>query len=149
PTDCPAGGAGTEGIPGLDRCNSGNDTTSPVVAVDDVALAGGQDLVLVSYAAPNGASENVLLSSSVNSGATCSAPTVVNGSNAGRRFMPWVCATGGSAYLTWYDSRNRAAADLSLTDYYGRGASINGMTGAIALGNELRISNASDSMCAG
>ncbi|MGO9062101.1 MAG: hypothetical protein ACLQU2_32770, partial [Candidatus Binataceae bacterium] len=103
-------------VPGLDRCNNGNDLRSPTAAVDDTSSSH----IFYAYATNTGAgNENVLVRDSTDNGATWSNPTTLNGGGTARRFMPWMCATKGTAYVTWYDRRNVTGSADDLTDYFG------------------------------
>src|SRR6185369_6341224 len=83
-------------VPGLDRCNNGNNLSSFMVAVDDTDA----NHVYVSYAQNTSATnESVLVQDSTDGGATWPAARTVTISSAvnARRFMPWVCSAGGVA----------------------------------------------------
>jgi len=133
-------------VPGIDRCNNGSDFTSQMVAVDDT----NPSHVFVSYAVSTNANvnENVIVRDSVTGGASWPAARSVqlNGGAVGRRFMPWICATNGTAYATWYDMRASTAMQNDLADFYGNSAFLNG--GNLAAGTEFRISTVADALCA-
>ena len=65
--------------------------------------------------------EDILVRDSLDGGATFPAARVaqLNAGIPGPRFMPWVCTTGGEAFVTWYDRRNATAGQNDLTDYFG------------------------------
>jgi hypothetical protein len=127
-------------VPGLDRCNNGNTLRSPTVAVDDTNAAH----VFYAYAMNTGAgNENVLIRDSTDGGATFSAPTTLNGGGTARRYMPWVCATRGTAFVTWYDRRNATGPSNDLTDYFGASAVRSG--GNLNAGAEFQLNDASTS----
>ncbi len=134
-------------VPGLDRCNNGNDLTSQTVAVDDT----DPNHVYVAYAVntANNVNENVMLQDSLDGGFTwLPARTVqLNNGVIGRRFMPWVCSTGGSAYVSWYDMRAASGAQNDVADFYGGSVSLDG-TGNLEVGPEFRITEVSDQLCA-
>jgi len=133
-------------VPGLDRCNNGNVLSSHMVAVDDT----NANHIYVAYAHNTSATnENVLVRDSLDGGLTWPAGRVVTVNNtvAGRRFMPWVCATGGEALVSWYDRRVATLAANDLTDYYGGRARLDGI-GNLVAGPEFKISALSDPQCA-
>ena len=133
-------------IPGLDRCNDGSDMSSHTVAVDDT----DPSHLFVAYAATStaGVNEDVIMRDSTDRGATWPSgrSVQVSGSANARRFMPWVCSTGGNAYVTWYDTRNATSSRTDLTDFYGASASLDAM-GNLVSGAEFRISGVSDPLC--
>lgn len=138
---------GPAAMPGLDRCNSGNNLSSFTVAVDDRDATH----IFVTYAqndAPN--NENIVVQDSIDSGANWLPARTVTVSSAalGRRFMPWVCSVGGAAYVTWFDRRAATATNISLTDYYGGSATRDG-AGNLVAGVERRINpaNTADNQC--
>jgi hypothetical protein len=131
---------------GLDRCNGNNVLASPTVAVDDTNAAH----VYVAYArtTATGSNEDVFLRDSTDGGANWSAELRINTSTAAHRFMPWLCATQGQAFVSWYDQRaGVGGATPDLTDLFGAGASPN-MSGTLVAGTEVRISQVSDPTCA-
>ena len=133
-------------IPGLDRCTSGNTMRSPTVVVDDTSATH----VFYAYARNTAAgNENILIHDSTDGGTTWSGATTLNGGGTARRFMPWTCATRGTAYVTWYDRRNATAANDDLTDYFGASATRSG--GTLNAGAEFQVNNpgTSDAQCQG
>jgi hypothetical protein len=140
----------TNGIPGLDRCNSGTDGRSPTVAVDE----SDANHIYVAYAAndasnSSSANENVFLQDSTDGGQTWTRPRQqLNTSTTGHRFMPWVCATGGTAFVSWYDMRaGVGGASNDLTEFYGATAALDG-AGDLAANSEFAISQVADPLCA-
>ena len=92
-------------VSGLDRCNDGNTLASQTVAADDLAA----NHVFVAYAFNTAArNEDVRVHESVDGGRTFPRLARANAAVTGRRFMPWLCATGGAAYVGWYDRRAAA-----------------------------------------
>jgi hypothetical protein len=149
-----AGCEAANGFPGLDRCNDGNLLSSPTVAVDDT----NANHVYVAWAtntatgpSPGLGNENVMVADSIDGGVTWGAaghaPVVVNstGSN-GRRIMPWVCSSGGNAFVTWYDRRSATAANNDLQDYFAASAGLSGGN-LVASNDEFRISTTTDATC--
>ena len=133
-------------IPGLDRCTSGNTMRSPTVAVDDT----NANHVFYAYASnTGGGNENILIRDSTDGGTNWSAATTLNGGGTARRYMPWMCATRGTAYVTWYDRRNSTSADNDLTDYFGASATRSG--GNLNAGAEFQVNDTgtSDAQCEG
>ena len=139
---------------GLDRCNNGNDLRSPTIAVDDL----NADHIYVAFASNTSntateVNENVTVVDSLSAGAGWGGPggvSQVNSSIVGRRYMPWVCSVGGSAYVSWYDRRNASApTNLDLTDFYAGVAGLD-PSGDLAAFGEFQINapGTSDPNCA-
>ena len=87
---------------------------------------------------------------SINSGASFppARSVTLNGGAIGRRFMPWVCAVGGVAYVNWFDRRAASAANNSLTDFFGSTASRNGAGNLVAgLERQINPANTADAQC--
>jgi hypothetical protein len=135
-------------VPGLDRCNSGNLLSSPTVAVDDT----NSNHIYVAYAQSSGGGESVVLRDSTDGGATwlleLSRFIILNASITARRFMPWLCTTGGFANVTWYDRRAATSTRNDLTDYYGANASVTG-SGVLSAGTEFQLNavGSADAQC--
>jgi hypothetical protein len=143
-------------VPGLDRCNNGNVLSSPTVAVDDT----NPSHIYVAYASNTAAgNEDVFMNDSLDGGVTWPAARVVRVNNAvpGRRFMPWVCSTGGEAFVSWYDRRAATPCatppcpgmNNDLTDYFAGSASLD-TAGNLVAGTEFKINPAgsTDPQCA-
>ncbi len=133
-------------VPGLDRCNNGNDLRSPTVVPDDT----NANHLFYAYATNTGSgNENILIQDSADGGSTWSSATTLNGGGTARRFMPWMCATQGTAYISWYDRRNATATGNDLTDYFGNSAARSGSS--LSAGTEFQIndSSTSDAQCLG
>lgn len=137
--DCP--------VPGLDRCNDGNSLSSHMVAVDDR----DPGHVYVAYAMRKDGNENILVRDSTDGGRTWPKKRVVQldrGAKA-RRYMPWICAQDGKAYVSWYDRRFATRTQNDVTDLF-EGTAFRDTDGNLQAGDELRISEVSDrSCCAG
>jgi hypothetical protein len=145
-----AGCGVANGFGGLDRCNGGGNILSgPTVTVDDTTATH----VYVAWAANTAANnENVTVADSTDGGVTWNAaghtPVTVNTNVNARRYHPWSCATGGNAFVTWYDRRAATAAGASndLTDFFAASASL--PSGTLVRNNdEFQISAASDPQC--
>jgi hypothetical protein len=142
----------TNGVPGLDRCNNGNNLSSFTVAVDDtdakhVFVAYAQN-ISATTSPPN---ESIVVQDSIDSGVTWLAARTVTVSNAAvaRRFMPWVCAVGGVAYVNWFDRRAATTTNNSLTDYYAGSATRDGVGNLVAgLERRVNVLNSADNQCA-
>jgi len=138
------------GFGGLDRCNNGNILSSPTIAVDDTK----PNHVYVAWAQSNmtGTSENIEVIDSLQGGTdwpnTGRPPVTVNSAVTGKRFMPWVCATGGKAFVTWYDRRAATAANNDLTDYRAASAGLDATNTLVPSNDDFQISTASDPECA-
>ena len=96
-------------VPGLDRCNNGNTLSSQTVATDET----NAQHVFVAFANSNGASDDVMVRESTDGGRTFPRAVQLNTNSNGHRFMPWVCAQGGTAFVSWYD-RRRAGQVVSI-----------------------------------
>jgi len=148
--DCQSGTPpANPGFPGLDRCNNGNILSSPTVTVDDT----NANHVYVAWATNTANNnntilnnENVLVADSTTGGVNWRGPVTINTNPTARRFMPWVCATGGNAFVTWYDRRNATAANNDLTDYFAASAGLSAGN-IVANNDEFKISTASDPQC--
>ena len=55
--------------------------------------------------------------------------------------MPWVCAVGGAAHVSWYDLRFAGAGSNDLTDFFRGSASVSGAS--LVSGPEVRLTDAS------
>jgi hypothetical protein len=134
-------------VPGLDRCNNGNNLSSFMVAVDDLDA----NHIFVSYAQNTSATnESVVVQDSTDGGATWPAARTVTISSAAnaRRFMPWVCTAGGVAYVNWFDRRAASAPAISLTDFFAGSATRDGAGNLIAgLERRVNAANAPDNQC--
>ena len=133
-------------VPGLDRCNNGNNLSSFIVAVDDT----NANHVYVAYAQNTSMTENVIVRDSTDGGLTWPAGRVVtvnSGVNA-RRFMPWLCTANGVAYASWFDRRAATATNNSLTDFFSGSASLNG-AGNLVTGTEVQVNavGSADAQC--
>lgn len=136
PVTCP--------FPGHDRCDQ--NPSSQMIAVDDtnpnhVYFVYGHNL-----AANN---DDIRLRDSLDGGATWPALRFVriNGLISAHRIMPWICTTGGEAFVTWYDRRAAPPTNNDLTDYYGGSTRLDA-GGNLVVGPEFKISEVPDSWCA-
>lgn len=129
-------------VAGLDRCNDGNDLRSATAAVDDLDPSHIYAVYATNTAANN---EDVVVQDSTNGGLNWSAAVQLNNGFAARRYLPWSCAVGGTAYAGWYDRRAASAPDNSLSDFFAGNATRPG--GSLIAGPELRVSPTSDSQC--
>lgn len=131
------------GFGGLDRCNDGNTLSGPTVTVDDT----NANHVYVSWANNTAANnENVLVSDSTNGGLNWRAPVTISAGVTARRYHPWACATGGNAFVSWYDRRAATAANNDLTDYFAASAGLSAGN-LVANNDEFQISTTSDAQC--
>jgi uncharacterized repeat protein (TIGR01451 family) len=135
-------------FPGHDRCDQ--NPSSQTVAVDDL----NPNHVYYAYAentvpgnAPAG-NDNVRVRDSLDGGLTWPAARVVtvNAAVPGRRIMPWMCTTGGEAFVTWYDRRNATAAANDRTDYFA-GRAGEDAVGNLVAGGDFQINEVSDPWC--
>jgi uncharacterized repeat protein (TIGR01451 family) len=135
---CPA-------VPGLDRCNDGNILSSHMAAVDDT----NANHIYVAYATNtvSGTNENVQVIDSTDGGTMWGSSVPINTLTTGRRFMPWICALGGVARVSWYDRRAAVGgATNDLTDYFCGSASRGG--GGLTAGTETKVTDSPDPECA-
>jgi hypothetical protein len=138
-----AGCEAANGFPGLDRCNDGNILSSPMVAVDDT----NPNHIYVAWATNTAANnENVQVADSIDGGKNWRAPVTVNTGVIARRFMPWVCPTGGNAFVTWYGRDAATSANNDLTDFFAASAGLSAGN-LVANNDQLKISASSDPQC--
>ena len=131
------------GFGGLDRCNDGNILSSPTVTVDDT----NANHVYAAWANNTAANnENTLVADSTDGGVNWRAAVTINTNATTRRFMPWACASGGSAFVTWYDRRAATATNNDLTDYFAASAGLSGGN-LVPNNDEFKISTTSDPQC--
>jgi hypothetical protein len=130
-------------VAGLDRCNDGNVLSSPMVALDDANASH----VFVAFSTNTAANnEDVEVRDSIDGGLTF--PRVVNTNTAttGRRYMPWICSLGGTAFVSWYDRRTATAAAPDATNYFLGSAFVR--EGTLQAGGEENLTVNSDRECA-
>jgi hypothetical protein len=131
------------GFGGLDRCNDGNTLSGPTLTVDDT----NANHVYVAWANNTAANnENVQVADSTDGGVNWRAPVTISAGVTTRRYHPWACATGGNAFVSWYDRRAATAANNDLTDYFAASAGLSGGN-LVANNDEFKISTASDAQC--
>ena len=131
------------GFGGLDRCNDGNILSSPTVTVDDTTA----NHVYAAWANNTAANnESTLVADSTDGGVNWRGAVTINTNVTARRFMPWACASGGSAFVTWYDRRAATATNNDLTDYFAASAGLSGGN-LVPNNDEFKISTTSDPQC--
>jgi hypothetical protein len=134
---------------GHDRCDQ--NPRSQTIVVDDQ----NPNHLYFAYAAntaPN--NENILVHHSVDAGATWTAPVQANTALPGKRIMPWLCSTGGNAYVTWFDRRNAPVCatppcpgiNNDRTDFFGAQLSVN-QGGSLQADGDFIISEGPDTWC--
>lgn len=132
-------------VAGLDRCDNGNNLSSPMVAVDDT----NSSHIYVAFATNTAANnENVMVYDSVDGGKKWGAPVTANSAVNGRRFMPWVCAAGGTAAVSWYDRRYATKGADALTTYYRGSAKRVTPPDVLQANPEVDVSGVNDNQCA-
>lgn len=132
-------------IPGLNRCGT-NTEASPQPAVDDT----NPQNVLVAYADNTGdGNDDVVVRRSRDGGVTWPDVNIANAKVTGRRFLPWICVSNGTAHVTWYDRRTATSSNNSLTTYYWSAGfpRLLGESGQFS-GAETNVSGAADPECA-
>lgn len=129
-------------MPGLDRCNDGNTLSSQTVSP-----ASYDPSIVYAAVAQHTADDNedIWMLTSQNGGSDWSTPTVMNEQVAARRYMPWVCSSEGSVFVSWYDRREATTANNDLTDYY---AAVVPGSGSSIQYQELNLSPKPDPQCA-
>jgi len=131
------------GFGGLDRCNDGNLLSGPTVTVDDT----NANHVYVAWANNTAANnENILVADATDGGVNWRAPVTIQTNVNARRYHPWACATGGDAFVTWYDRRAATVANNDLTDYFAASAGLSAGN-LVANTDEFKISTTSDAQC--
>jgi len=132
-------------FPGHDRCDQ--DPSSQMLAVDDT----NPNHVYFSVAVNGGSAtnDNIIVRDSLDGGLTWPAGRVVqaNDSIPGKRIMPWICTTGGEAFVTWYDRRAAPANQNDLTEYYAGRVRLDGASNLV-VGSEIKLSEVGDPWCA-
>ncbi|MEP7342305.1 MAG: choice-of-anchor D domain-containing protein [Acidobacteriota bacterium] len=136
---------------GHDRCDQ--NPQSQTVAVDDT----NPNHIYFAYAENSSANnDNIIVRDSLNGGATWPAARSVraNATVDGKRIMPWVCTTGGEAFVSWYDRRAATpcpappcVANNDLTDYFGGRVGID-FSGTLVSRGDFKVSDAADPWCA-
>ena len=130
-------------VPGLDRCNNGNNLSSVMVAPDDT----NANHIYAAYATNTAAgNENIVILDSSDRGATWPNSVTINTANTARRFMPWLCSVNGGAYVSWFDRQAGTTANNDLPDYFVGGAEVQG--GALVANLERNLSVNADPQCA-
>jgi len=148
-------------VSGLDRCNTGNILSSHTVTVDDtnanhLYAAYAVNTVAPSPIPPNTTppilstlgNENILVKDSTDGGTTWRGPITINQGVNGRRFQPWLCATGGTGFVAWYDRRSATTGTNDFTDYFGGSANLNGMGNLQVAATDFKIDTNGDPECA-
>jgi hypothetical protein len=130
-------------IPGLDRCNGGNKISSHMVAPDDTHLS--QVYVVFANTSTQG-NDNIVVLESENGGQSFPNRTEVSSSIPAHRFMPWICATGGTAFVSWYDRSRAISTNNSLIDYLV--AKVSMTAGSLSSGAISNLSGNADPQCA-
>jgi len=135
-------------IAGRDRCNDGNTLQSWMVAVDDT----DPNHVYAAYALPSGANNTAILvqdftkSSPTGALASAGGPVRIDPGTTTQRFMPWVCSTGGAAFVSWYDRGAAIGAPRNdLSDYLL--GSVLGRGGSLSAGPIVNLSGNPDPQC--
>jgi hypothetical protein len=127
-------------VSGLDRCNAGTWAPNAMVSVDDR----DPRRLYVAYASTSASgNDDIRVLVSTNNGDSFDQGTRVSSSVRAHRFLPWVCATDGSAFVSWYDRSTATATANDLTNYLV--ASVSGLAGA---GPALNLSVNPDPQCA-
>ncbi len=127
------------GLPGLDRCDN---LSSAMVAVDDLDAS----RVYVAFAEAVNDGARVLLRHSFDGGRTFSRSVAVDTGGPGDRFLPWVCSTGGMAFVSWYDRRGASFTAQDATAYFSNVATTAGPT--LVVGRDTNLSGVNDLQCA-
>jgi hypothetical protein len=136
PVTCP--------FPGHDRCDQ--NPSSQMIAVDDT---NPNHVYFVAGHNTAGNNDDIRVRDSLDGGLTWPGPRFVrvNSLVSGHRIMPWLCTTGGEAFVTWYDRRAAPPTNNDLTDYFGGRVSLDA-GGNLVVGPETKISEVGDPWCA-
>ncbi|MEM9529462.1 MAG: choice-of-anchor D domain-containing protein [Pseudomonadota bacterium] len=143
PVDCP--------FAGHDRCDQ--NPSSHTVAVDDT----NPNHIYFAVADADGTGNrdgSIMVLDSLDGGLTWRAPVRAHPNIPGPRIMPWVCATGGDAYVTWFDRRaaspcpggNCPGIQNDLTHFYAAQVGLDG-TGALVAKGEFQVSEVAHAWC--
>jgi hypothetical protein len=126
--------------PGLDRCADAN----YMVSGDETNARN----VYVTYTRSNNAGgDDVHVAQSTNGGLNFVSDLVVNSTPKGARYLPWICASRGRPFVSWYDRRDATAGATDLTAYF-QASMTPGMSGiAIASGGDFNVSGVDDPEC--
>ncbi len=130
-------------VSGLDRC-TGEGLSSPTLAADDT----NPNHLYVSFAqrSASGTGDDIVVMDSLDGGLHWRSGVAVNSAVSARRFMPWVCAMGGTAYTGWYDRRASTSSTNDATDYFQGSAFLR--SGVLTAGTERNLSGTPDPQCA-
>jgi len=146
-------------VPGLDRCGGlngffRNDLRGPTVTVDDTnpshvySVYATNTATTSTYPAGSGVNENVVVSDSNDNGKTWSTPIPVNEAINGRRYLPWICSVGGTAFASWFDRRNATPVTNDASDLFaGSAAPVGGVLTAQFPDFQINAPNTSDPQC--
>ena len=144
-------------FPGHDRCDQ--NPSSQTVAVDDTNPNHIYYAFAENTAPGNAGNEDIIVQDSLDGGFTWSASAArrvrVNTAVPAKRIMPWLCTTGGKAFVTWYDRRAATPCPAppcpginnDLTDYFAGSARLD-HEGNLVAGTEFMISEVADRWCA-
>ena len=128
-------------IAGLDRC--GPQLAGDMVAVDDKDASH----VYVAFANTSATgTEDIWVLDSVDGGQSFSGQVTVNPRVPAHRFMPWLCATGGTAIVSWYDRSRSTPTKPDLTDYLA--AAVSGRSPQLTAWPPINVSGNADPQCA-
>src|SRR3990172_3671083 len=130
-------------FPGHDRCDQ--NPSSQTVAVDDT----NPNHIYYAFSENTAAgNEDIIVQDSLDGGATWPGGrrVQVNAAVPSPRIMPWICTTGGDAFVTWYDRRAATPcpvppcfANNHTTYYFAGSAGLDGVGNLVALG-EFKVS---------
>jgi hypothetical protein len=132
-------------IPGLDRCNDGNTLQSWMVAIDDT----NANHVYAAYGLPSGTNNTGIFVKDFVTGplSVFGIPVRVDSGTAAQRFMPWVCSTGGAAWVSWYDRGATLGTPRNDLTNYVLGSAL-GQTFSLRQGPLVNLSVNPDPQCA-
>jgi hypothetical protein len=101
----------------------------------------------VTYVGRNNNGSDVHVIESKDGAAHWMGDVTVNSSSFNDRYFPWICATEGTAYVTWYDRRNATSDNTpDLTSYHR--ASVSDSAGKLQAGTDFPVSGVDDPQCA-
>ena len=127
--------------PGLDRCAEAN----YMVTGDDTSPRS----VFVAYSQSNDVGgDDIHVAQSTNGGVSFASDLVVNSTQHGARYLPWICSTRGRQFVSWYDRRDSSPGAPDLTAYF-QASLMAGVPGGIAIptGGDFNVSGVDDPEC--
>ena len=130
---------------GHDRCDQ--NPTSQTVVVDDTDPSHVYYSYVLDQESAGDSSSDIVVLDSLDGGFTWGGLGRVARANENvdaRRVMPWLCATGGDAVVTWYEQRGAQPTDT--TDFFGARVGLDGGGDLVPM-EEFVLSETTDNWC--